>query len=230
MNINFNLDFIQIEKNKSFLSLSKLHYNNVIIMKSQTEIIAIVKSPAKDSHWRQAKGFSLKEIKESGNSINQLNDMKSNIDYFRNATYPENIERLKNLKIPKKEVKKKKPFVQKEKKRTPFILKKEKPKTVRKEVIEKAPKKPLVKEKPKPVKKEKEKPVKAGKIKIEEKGTPLTDLPGLGAATAKKFIELGVNTIEELCKENPDELASLIKGVSVDRCKDWIEEGKEMIK
>ena len=66
-------------------------------MKNQTEIIATVKSPAKDSHWRQAKGFSLKEIKESGNSINQLNDMKINIDYFRNSTYPENIERLKNL-------------------------------------------------------------------------------------------------------------------------------------
>lgn len=199
-------------------------------MKSKTEIIAAVKSPAKDSHWRQAKGFSLKEIKESGGNVNQLNDMRINIDYFRNSAYPENIERLKNLKIPKKEVKKRKPFVQKEKKRTPFTLKKEKPKAVRKKVIEKAPKTPIVKEKPKAAKKEKAKPVKAEKIKIEEKGTPLTDLPGLGVATAKKLIELGVNTIEDLCKENPDELASLIKGVSVDRCKDWIEEGKEMIK
>ena len=199
-------------------------------MKSKTEIIANVKSPAKDSHWRQGKGFSLKEIKESGRNINQLKELRINIDFFRTSANPENIEILKNLKIPKKEVEKRKPFVQKEKRRTPFILKKEKSKVVPKRVIEKTPKKPIVKEKLKPVKKEKVKPVKAEKIKIEEKGTPLTDLPGLGAATAKKFIELGVNTVEELCKESPEELATLIKGVSVDRLKNWIEEGKEIIK
>ena len=72
-------------------------------MKSNTEIIATVKSPAKDSHWRPAKGFSLKEIKESGKNINQLNDMKIKIDYFRSSAYPENIELLKKLKIPKKD-------------------------------------------------------------------------------------------------------------------------------
>lgn len=199
-------------------------------MKSKTEIIATVKSPAKGSNLRQGVGFSLKEIKESGRHINQLKDLRINIDYFRTSAHPENIEILKNLKIPKKERRKRKPFIQKEKRRTPFKPKKEKPKVVPKKVIKKAPKKPVVKEKLKPVKKEKVKPVKAEKIKIEEKGTPLTDLPGLGAATAKKFIELGVNTIEELCKESPDELATLIKGVSVDRLKNWIEEGKEIIK
>jgi len=199
-------------------------------MKSKTEIIANVKSPAKDSHWRQGKGFSLKEIKESGRNINQLKELRINIDFFRTSANPENIEILKNLKIPKKEAEKRKPFVQKEKRRTPFMPKKKKSKVVPKRVIEKTPKKPIVKEKPKPVKKEKVKPVKAKKIKIEEKGTPLTDLPGLGAATAKKFIELGVNTVEELCKESPEELATLIKGVSVDRLKNWIEEGKEIIK
>ena len=121
-------------------------------MKSKTEIIANVKSPAKDSHWRQGKGFSLKEIKESGRNINQLKELRINIDYFRSSANPENIEILKNLKIPKKEVEKRKPFVQKEKSRTPFIPKKEKSKVVPKRVIEKTPKKPLVKEKPKPVK------------------------------------------------------------------------------
>jgi len=199
-------------------------------MKSKTEIIATVKSPAKDSHWRQGKGFSLKEVKESGRNINQLKELRINIDYFRISANPENIEALKNLKIPKKEAEKRKPFIQKEASRTPFKPKKEKPKVVPKRVIEKAPKKPVVKEKPKSLKKEKVKPVKAEKIKIEEKGTPLINLPGLGAATAKKFVELGVNTIEDLCKESPDELATLIKGVSVDRLKNWIEEGKEIIK
>ncbi|MFX1344566.1 MAG: helix-hairpin-helix domain-containing protein [Promethearchaeota archaeon] len=199
-------------------------------MKSNTEITATIKSPAKDSHWRQAKGFSLKEIKESGRNINQLKDMKINIDYFRKSAYRENIELLKNIKIAKKEVEKRKPFVQKEKKRTPFLPKKEKPKAVPRKVVKKAPKAPISKEKPKTIKKEKIKPIKAEKIKAEVKGTPLTDLPGLGVATAKKFIELGVNTIEELCKENPDELATLIKGVSIDRLKDWIEYGKDLIK
>jgi hypothetical protein len=52
----------------------------------------------------------------------------------------------------------------------------------------------------------------------------------LGAATAKKFIELGVDTVETLCKEDPEELAQLIKGVSAERLKKWIEEGKEIIK
>jgi predicted flap endonuclease-1-like 5' DNA nuclease len=199
-------------------------------MKSNTEFIATVKSPAKDSHWRSAKGFSLKEIKESGKIINQLRDMNITIDYFRKSAYPDNIETLKKIKIPKKEVEKREPFVQKEKKRTPFVPKKDKPKVKPKKVVEKAPKAPITKEKPKQIKKEKIKPVKAEKIKAEAKGTPLTDLPGLGVATAKKFIELGVNTIEDLCKENPDELASLIKGVSAERCKDWIEYGKDLIK
>ncbi|MFX0082759.1 MAG: helix-hairpin-helix domain-containing protein [Candidatus Hodarchaeota archaeon] len=199
-------------------------------MKSKTEVIATVKSPTKDSHRRKGKGFSLKEIKESGRSINQLKELRINIDYFRVSAYPENIELLKNLKIQEKKITKREPFIKKEKKGTPFKPKKEKPKVVPKKVIEKAPKKAVVKEKPKPVKKEKIKPVKAEKIKIEERGTPLTDLPGLGATTAKKFIELGVNTVEDLCNENPEELASLIKGVSLDRLKFWIEEGKEITK
>ncbi|MFX1374637.1 MAG: helix-hairpin-helix domain-containing protein [Promethearchaeota archaeon] len=198
-------------------------------MENKTEVIATIKSPAKDSHWRRAKGFSLKEIQESGRNVTQLIELKINIDYFRKSIYPKNIEILKNLKIPKRERKKRKPFVQKEKKRTPFKPKKAKPKVAPRKVITKAPKEPIIKEKPKVVKKEKIKPLKAEKVKIEKQGTPLTLLPGLGAATAKKFIELGVDTIEELCKENPEELASLIKGVSVERCKNWIEDGKELI-
>ena len=81
-----------------------------------------------------------------------------------------------------------------------------------------------------PEKKEKTKSVKADRVEVEEKGIPLAELSGLGGATAKKFVELGVTTVEELCKEDPDELASLIKGVSTDRLKKWIKEGKELIK
>ncbi|GAH30233.1 unnamed protein product [marine sediment metagenome] len=107
---------------------------------------------------------------------------------------------------------------------------KDKPKTKPRKVITKAPIEPAVKEKPKTVKKEKAKSAKAEKAKIEAKGTSLTELPGLGTATAKKFIELGINSVEDLCKENPEEIAPLIKGVSVDRCKNWIEDGKEIVK
>ena len=31
-------------------------------------------------------------------------------------------------------------------------------------------------------------------------------------------------------KENPEEIAPLIKGVSLDRCKNWIEDGNEIVK
>ncbi|MFW9901496.1 MAG: helix-hairpin-helix domain-containing protein, partial [Candidatus Thorarchaeota archaeon] len=147
------------------------------------------------------------------------------IDYFRRSANPDNIKMLKSLEIPSLDKKKKKPFVKKEKKRTPF-----KPKEIKKKAKSKiSPAKTV----PKPVKKEKVKPTKkekAEKVPIQSTGKPLTDLSGLGTATAKKFIELGVDTIEVLCEENPEELATLIKGVSEDRIKKWIEEGKELIK
>ena len=199
-------------------------------MVSNTEIFATVKSPSKSSHWRRAKGFSLDEIRQSGRDLTQLKEINIDIDYFRKSAYQENIEVLKSLKVIDKPRDKKKPFVLKERKRTPFKPMKEKPKPKPRKVIEKAPEEPIVKEKLKAIKKGKVKSVKAEKIKIEETGTPLTELPGLGAATAKKFIELGINTIEELCKENPEEIAPLIKGVTVDRCTNWIEDGKEIIK
>jgi predicted flap endonuclease-1-like 5' DNA nuclease len=196
-------------------------------MENNGEIFASVKSPSKSSHWRRAKGFSLDEIKQSGRDLTQLKENNIDIDYFRKSTYQENIEALKNFKIESRVKKKRKPFVQKEKKRTPFKPLKEKPKAKPKKVITKTP--VIIKESP-TTKKEKAKSSKAKKAKEDEEVTPLTDLPGLGTATAKKFIELGINSIEELCNENPDEIAPLIKGVSIERCKNWIEDGKEIIK
>ncbi|MHA2393286.1 MAG: helix-hairpin-helix domain-containing protein [Promethearchaeota archaeon] len=203
-------------------------------MENKTELYATVKSPTKDSHLRKSSGFSLKEVIKAGKSANQLAKLGIKIDYFRKSLYPENVDRLKSFKLPDEKREKKKPFVKKERKRTPYkpkeLKSKAKPKVTPKSVIDKVPYRPIVKEKEKPAKKEKKKALKEEKIKIEKEGTQLTELSGLGAATAKKFIELGVNTIEELCKENPEELASLIKGISANRCKNWIEEGKELIK
>ncbi|MFX0147306.1 MAG: ribosomal protein L13e [Candidatus Hodarchaeota archaeon] len=198
----------------------------------ETKVIAntTVKSPSKEHSLRKGKGFSLGEIKEAGKTVQLLNQLNIQIDYLRKSMHQENIEKLKKLKIKEKKKKKKKPYVFKEKKRTPFkpMVKKIPKKKVKKEIAEKKapPKKKL-----KPVTKEKieKKPKKIEKEKVEIEGTPLTTLSGLGPSTEKKFIELGVNSVEDLIKENPEELSVLIKGVSEERIQKWIEEGKSLI-
>ncbi len=201
-------------------------------MESNKKIVAMVISPAKDAHKRKAKGFSLGEIKEAGKTVELLRKLSVDIDYFRKSKHESNVEVLRKLKDTDKKAKKKKPFVAKEKKRTPFKPKVSKPekKTVKKVVAEKpakptkaakkapAPKKEKVKKEPKAIKKELPK----------ADTTALTSLSGLGPATAKKFEELGVNCAEELVKEDPAELAKLIKGVSEERIKNWIKECKEL--
>ena len=200
-------------------------------MGNKIELTVTVKSPSRESYLRKGEGYSLREIKEAGRNVNQLKELNINIDYFRKSSHPENIEKLKTLKIPESTGKKRNPFIKKEKKRAIFKLKEEeKPKVKPKETPIETQKKPTVKKKVKTVKKEKAKPGKKEKVKIEEIGTTLTELSGLGAATAKKFAELGVGSVEELSKENPEELASLLKGVSLERLVKWIEEGKELIK
>jgi len=190
-------------------------------MEKKTQLVPLVKSPAKDSHLRAGKGFSLKEIKSSGISINLLKKLNIKIDYFRKTIHPENIEKLNSIKEKKAKKEKKPPFVKKEKKKTPFKPKVEKPKIKPSEVIKELPKE--IKVITKGI------PSKAIKEEVKIQGTPLTELSGLGATTEKKFIELGVNCIEELIKEDPKEIAQLIKGVSLKRVKSWIEEGKTLI-
>ncbi|MFX1395087.1 MAG: helix-hairpin-helix domain-containing protein [Promethearchaeota archaeon] len=67
------------------------------------------------------------------------------------------------------------------------------------------------------------------KTTIQEEDIPLTKLSGLGATTSKKFKELGVESIQQLIEEDPEELSMLISGVSVERISKWIEEGKELL-
>lgn len=196
-------------------------------METQKKISALVNSPSKNYSQRMGKGFSLAEIKESGKSVQSLNDMNIPIDYFRKSSHEFNIKTLKNLKIVEKRSKKKTPYVYKEKKRTPF--KPTKLKATKKKVKKKTPaKKPTPKKRVSSIKKEKEM-LKVEKKIPEQKGTPLTLLSGLGPTTESKFVELGVNSVEDLIKENPKELASLIKGVSDERLINWIEEGKKLI-
>ena len=210
-------------------------------MENYKNTVAIVISPAKDAHKREAKGFSLPEIKEAGKTPELLKALNVNVDYFRRSKHEFNIEQLKKLKQVGKKVKKKKPYVFKEKKRTPFKPKVEKKVRKKPAKVEKIEIKPKITKKAPPPKKEiKEveevelKPAKKEKKEKKEKSksdkTKLTSLTGLGPAAAKKLEKLGVSCVEELIKENPGELAALIKGVSEERLSKWCDEGKEILK
>jgi len=203
------------------------------------KIKPFVKTPARDAHIRKGKGFSLPEIKAAGKTVVLLKEMNIKIDFFRKSANNQNIEILKKLKPPKKTAKKKKPYRPKEKiiKKKPFKVKKKMMPTEKVEVdVEKTKTKvkPAVKAKraakTKPKEKAKAAPAKKPKAKAETGARPLTELSGLGPATAKKFIELGVDSVEALLKEKPKELAMLIKGCSEERIQNWIKEGKELKK
>jgi len=181
---------------------------------TEKKIVATIKSPTRGVGYREGHGFSLAEIAASGKSLRQIKDLKLKIDYFRKSAHNENIELLKTVKITQKKGKKKKGYVPKEKR-----IKKAKPKIKKKTPIkEKAP--PIKKVKVKKPKPEKE---------AEVEGIPLTSLSGLGPATANKFKEVGVQSVEQLCEEVPEELANLIPGCSEKKISKWIEEGKELL-
>jgi predicted flap endonuclease-1-like 5' DNA nuclease len=198
-------------------------------MENNKNIESIVVSPAKDAHLRKGKGFSLLEIKEAGKTVELLRNLNIDIDYLRKSKHETNIETLKKLEPLIKKIKKKKPYEFKEKKRTPFKPKEEK---VKKKSVKakKASVAKAVKKAP-PIKKKKvRKELKPDKKAVPStETTKLTMLSGLGPATAKKFEELGVNCVEDLVKEDPVELATLIKGVSEERMINWIQECKEIL-
>ncbi|MHA2289809.1 MAG: helix-hairpin-helix domain-containing protein [Promethearchaeota archaeon] len=199
-------------------------------MEKSKNIVAMAKSPAKDAHHRNGKGFSLLEIKEAGKSVELLKELNINIDFFRKSKHEANIELLKKVKPVSKKVKKKKPYEFKEKKKTPFKPKVEKPKK-KPTKVEKTPAKPkAVKKTPAPKKEKVKKGPKPAKKEVSTaETTKLTSLSGLGPATAKKFEQLGVSCVEELVNEDPAELATLIKGISEERIINWINECKELL-
>ncbi len=138
---------------------------------------------------------------------------------------------LKTAKLIKKKGKKKKEYVPKEKrvkakqkikKKTPV---KTKLPSAEEPITEEKQKKKIKASAPEKIKVKKPKPEK--EAEVEE--IPLTNLSGLGPATAKKFIEVGVKSVEQLCEEVPEELAHLIPGCSEDRISKWVEEGKKLL-
>ena len=196
---------------------------------TEKKIVATVKSPTRGAGFREGNGFSLGEIAASGKSLIQIKDLKLKIDYFRKSAHKENIELLNTVKIIQKKGKKKKDYVPKEKrvKVKPKIKKKTPVKTklppAEEPIIEKKQKvKASPAKKPKTKKPEPEKETEVEEI-------PLTNLSGLGPATAKKFKEVGVESVEQLCEEIPEELANLIPSCSEERISKWVEEGKKLL-
>lgn len=137
-------------------------------------------------------------------------------------------------KTPKPPKVKPKPAIKTKPKPTIKAKTPEPPKTKVKPVVKAKPKPAIKTKTPKPPKTKvkpaaKAKPEKVPVAKEEPTGLPLNKLSGLGAATSKKFIELGVKTVEDLVEEDADELAMLISGVSADRIKKWMQEGTELL-
>lgn len=187
---------------------------------TEEEIMPKVKSPSRMVHTKEGKGFSLPEIKEAGKSVQLLKQLGIPIDFFRRSSHAWNVDQLKDLKAPKTKKKKKREWVPAEHKPKP------KPKPQREPLAFKKEEK--VEEKKKPKKKAPKKKEKKEAVPESEK-IPLTELMGLGPATADKFKELGVDSVQELMKEDPAELGTLIKGCSEERIRGWIDEGKELI-
>ena len=190
----------------------------------------IVKSPAKDAHLREGSGFSLAEIKSAGYELQTFKKLNIKIDYYRRSIHEKNVDLLKSLEISKRKGKKREPFVAKEKKRTGY---KPKSKKVEKKVAPNRKEEIVEPKKKEKIAKPKKEKVTKISVKEEElapqEGIPLTELQGLGPATAKKLNEIGVSSVEKLVKESPEEIALLVKGCSEDRLKKWIEEGKDLI-
>ena len=139
------------------------------------------------------------------------------------------IDMLKKIKTPETKGPKREAFVKKEKKKAAF-----KPKLIDKKVKKTTPKPKAPVNKTAPAKPKeqpviKEKAPKKEKVKVEKKGMPLNVLTGLGITTAKKFETVGINSVEELIVETPEEIAKMIKGASEAKIITWINEGKKLL-
>jgi len=176
---------------------------------TNNSIKAMVISPSREHHLREGSGFSVPEIREADKTVHLVKQHGIKIDYNRTSIHDFNVEKLKTLEPIEKKGPKREPFVRKEKKRTPF-----KPRKTEK--IEKGEEK----------KEEKEEK----KVEPEIETIALTELDGLGPKTEEKFIELGIKSVNDLIKENPSELATLIYGASEDSIKEWIKQGRELLK
>ncbi len=213
------------------------------------KIIAIVKSPSQDKHLREGNGFSLAEIQKAGKTVSMLEALGIKVDYRRKSVHQSNLEKLNTLIPSEKKAVKREPFKPKEKKKRAPKLKVEKiveeeskieePKKekIKKEKAKKekrpAKKKEVKKEKPSEKIEKKEEIIEHDVIEEakvpEEEPIALTELTGCGPATASKFAQIGISSIQDLIEEDPEELVLLTKGVSLERIKEWQDEAKKLL-
>lgn len=96
------------------------------------------------------------------------------------------------------------------------------------EILEKTPK-IKVEEKEETKKAHQELDDKVLQEKLTEKAINLTELYRLGPKTEQKFKAVGIESVNDLIIQNPEDLAQKIDGASETTIKNWIEQGKNLI-
>jgi len=96
------------------------------------------------------------------------------------------------------------------------------------EILEKTPE-TKVEEKKETKKAQQELDDKVPQEKLTKKAINLTELYRLGPKTEQKFKDVGIESVNDLITQNPEEIAQKIDGTSETTIKNWIEEGKNLI-
>ncbi|MHA1606027.1 MAG: ribosomal protein L13e [Candidatus Freyarchaeota archaeon] len=168
-----------------------------------SELKAMVRPPRQPQRLREGRGFSIAELKEAGLTLHDAKQVGIRVDVRRKTVHMENVKALKDFM---------KKLVKGKAARRKAVKEKEVKKAIEKvEEVEGTEKKVMV-----------EGEVKPGK-------TPLTILKGLGAKTAQKFAEVGIESVEELAEEDA-ELLSEALGIKKERVASWIDEAKDIVK
>ena len=64
---------------------------------------------------------------------------------------------------------------------------------------------------------------------VEKSAGPITDIKGIGKGIAETLSTIGINSIEDLLKSNPDELSAKMNGASPKTVRDWQKNAKSLL-
>lgn len=207
-----------------------------------------VKSPADRDNKRLGRGFSLTELQKADITVNEAKWMTIPIDRRRKTVNEANIDRLKEyLKRIKetletegeKKVRKPRLKAKPKKEKKPRKIRKAEKVEREEEETKKPAKKPEKRVKRKPEKKPPKRRPRKEEVKAEkeigeeeieaEAIEMLTALKGLGTAIAKKLIDFGILSLEDLVNMDTDIIAEET-GISAERLKKWAKEAKGYLK
>jgi RecA/RadA recombinase len=65
--------------------------------------------------------------------------------------------------------------------------------------------------------------------KVEKTNIPLTNIKGIGKGTAENLSTVGIGSIDDLLKSNPEELSAKMSGASSKMVKDWQKNAKSLL-